>query len=120
VQDDTWKVAIGNDFFGDFNPYSDLIAGDWFNGKGRDHHTGAVYRDGHWLTEAAKQDEVLKPAGDTPLWFGQVDETSTTIWAQFKDVNPNEAEVEINVRQAVFYPAPVSYTHLTLPTTPYV
>lgn len=104
VQNDTWKVAIPNSFFGDFNPYSDLIHGDWFNPKGRDHHTGAVYLNGHWLTEAANLDDVLKPIGNTTLWFGQVDETNTTIWAQFGHVNPNEAEVEINVRQTVFYP----------------
>ncbi len=104
VQNDTWKVAIPNSFFGDFNPYSDLINGDWFNPKGRNHHTGAVYLNGHWLTEAANLDNVLKPIGNTPLWFGQADETNTTIWAQFGDVNPNKAEVEINVRQTVFYP----------------
>jgi len=114
VQDDTWKVTLSNSFFGDFNPYSDLIAGDWFNGKGRNHHTGAVYLDGHWLTEAAQRDEVLKPVGSTPLWFGQVDATSTTIWAQFKGVNPNEAEVEINVRQTVFYPAKPGVNYLTV------
>ena len=63
VQNDTWKVAIPNSFFGDFNPYSDLIHGDWFNPKGREHHTGAVYLNGHWLTEAANPDDVLKPIG---------------------------------------------------------
>ncbi|MEK7995080.1 MAG: DUF1565 domain-containing protein, partial [Planctomycetota bacterium] len=104
VQDDTWKAVIPNSFFGNFNPYSDLIRGDWFNPKKRNHHTGAVYLNNHWLTEAAKLDDVLKPATDAPLWFGQVDETNTTIWAQFKGVNPNEAEVEINVRRTVFYP----------------
>jgi alpha-N-arabinofuranosidase len=104
VQNDTWKVAIPNSFFGDFNPYSDLIHGDWFNPRGRNHHTGAVYLNGHWLTEAANLNDVLKPIGNTPLWFGQVDETNTTIWAQFGDVNPNEAEIEINVHQTVFYP----------------
>jgi alpha-L-arabinofuranosidase len=114
VQDDTWKVTIANDFFGDFNPYNDLIAGDWFHGKGRDHHTGAVYLNEHWLTEAAKLDEVLQPAGDTPLWFGKVDETNTTIWAQFKGVNPNETAVEINVRQAVFYPAQTGVNYITV------
>jgi len=104
VQNDTWKTVIPNSFFGNFNPYSDLIHGDWFNPKKRNHHTGAVYLNSHWLTEAAKLDDVLKPATDTPLWFGQVDETNTTIWAQFKGVNPNETEVEINVRRTVFYP----------------
>ena len=64
VQDDVWKVTLPNSFFGSFNPYSDLIHGDWFNPKGREHHTGAVYLNGEWLTEAAKLDDVLKPAAD--------------------------------------------------------
>ena len=114
VQNDTWKVSIPNSFFGDFNPFSDLIHGDWFNPKGRNHHTGAVYLSGHWLTEAAKLDDVQKPVGDAPLWFGQVDETNTTIWAQFKDVNPNEAEVEINVRRTVFYPEKPGVNFITV------
>ena len=104
VQDDTWKATLPNAFFGGFNPYADLIHGDWFNPKGREHHTGAVYLDGEWLTEAAKLDEVIGPTGATPLWFGQVDQERTTIWAQFKGANPNEHLVEINVRRVVFYP----------------
>ena len=114
VQNDTWKVVIPKSFFGDFNPYSDLIHGDWFNPKGRNHHTGAVYLDEHWLTEAANPDDVLKSIGNTPLWFGQVDETNTTIWAQFDNVNPNEAEVEINVRQTVFYPEKPGVNFITV------
>jgi len=114
VQNNTWKVAIPNSFFGDFNPYSDLIHGDWFNPRGRAHHTGAVYLNGHWLTETANLDDVLKPIGNTPLWFGQVDETNTTIWAQLGDVNPNEAEVEINVRQTVFYPEKPGVNFITV------
>ena len=27
--------------------------GDWYTSKGRPVHTGAVYLDGQWLTEAA-------------------------------------------------------------------
>jgi alpha-N-arabinofuranosidase len=114
VQNDTWKVNIPNSFFGGFNPYSDLIRGDWFNRRGRDHHTGAVYLKGHWLTEAAKLEDVLKPIGDTPLWFGRVDKTNTNIWAQFRGVNPNEVEVEINVRRAVFYPEKPGINYLTV------
>ncbi|GMU21413.1 MAG: hypothetical protein AMXMBFR13_15060 [Phycisphaerae bacterium] len=104
VQNDTWKVILPNAFFGSFNPYSDLIRGDWFNPKDREHHTGAVYLNGEWLTEAAKQEEVLQPVAATPLWFARVDEANTTIWAQFKAANPNEQLVEINVRRTVFYP----------------
>ena len=114
VQNDTWKVNIPNSFFGDFNPYSDLIHGDWFNPRGRNHHTGAVYLNGHWLTEAANLSDVLKSIGNTPLWFGQVDDTNTTIWAQFGHVNPNETEVEINVRQTVFYPEKPGVNFITV------
>lgn len=46
VQDEVCKVTLPNTFFGGFNPYSDLIRGDWFNPKGREHHTGAVYLNG--------------------------------------------------------------------------
>ncbi len=114
VANDTWKVVIPNSFFGDFNPYSDLINGDWFNPKKRQHHTGAVYLDEHWLTESARKDDVLKPISKTPLWFGQVNKNNTTIWAQFKDVNPNDAGVEINVRQTLFYPDKTGVNFITV------
>jgi len=126
VQDEVWKVTLPNSFFGSFNPYSDLIRGDWFNAKNREHHTGAVYLTGDWLSEAAKLDDVLAGRGEPParppgvkstaaddpagrpyhgaLWFAKVDGENTTIWAQFKGVNPNEQLVEINVRRTVFYP----------------
>jgi len=68
---DTWKATLPNTFFGEYNPCQDLVRGDWFNPRGREHHTGAVYLDGHWLTEAAKLDEVMMPAGSTPPWLRQ-------------------------------------------------
>ncbi len=114
VRHDTWKVTLPNTFFGDFNPYADRIHGDWFNPKGREHHTGAVYLNGHWLTEAAKREEVLKPAGEAPLWFAALDEKQTTLWAQFKGVDPNEADVEINVRRTVFYPSKPGRNYITV------
>lgn len=114
IEHDTWKVTLPNSFFGDFNPYGDVIHGDWFNPKGREHHTGAVYVDNHWLIEAAQLDDVLRPVGETPLWFGRVDEHATTIWAQFKDLDPNDGRVEINVRRAVFYPARPGINYITL------
>jgi len=127
VQDDVWKVTLPNSFFGGFNPYRDLIHGDWFEPKGRLHHTGAVYLNGEWLIEAATLDQVLAPAGMrspwlasvreqylAPLWFGQVDASSTTLWAQFKGVNPNEQTVEVNVRQTVFYPDKPGRNYITV------
>jgi len=59
IQDDIWTVSIPNTFFGNFNPFNDVIHGDWFRDGGRRHHTGAVYLNGHWLAEAANKDEVF-------------------------------------------------------------
>jgi alpha-N-arabinofuranosidase len=120
IQHDTWKVTLPNRRFGDFNPYEDLIQGDWFNPMGRTHHTGAVYLNDHWLTEAATLDDVMKPVGEaasTPdirLWFSKVDSTDTTLWAQFKGINPNEAQVEMNCRQTVFYPEKTGMNYITV------
>ncbi len=66
------------------------------------------------MTEAVGLDDVLKPAAAAPLWFAQVDDRNTTIWAQFKGVNPNEQVVEINVRQTVFYPAKTGINYITV------
>ena len=65
VQPGVWKLTLPNSFFGSFNPYGDLIRGDWFNPKGREHHTGAVYLNGEWLVEAASLDHILKPGSQT-------------------------------------------------------
>ena len=104
LQEDIWNVTLTNTFFAKFNPYSDVIHGDWFDPKGRQHHTGAVYLNGDWLTEAATRDEILKSAGNGLLWYAQVNGDTTTIWVKLKGVDPNEQLVEINVRQTVFYP----------------
>ena len=114
VQDDVWKAIIPNSFFGGFNPYGDLIRGDWFEPKGREHHTGAVYLNGEWLAEAAKLEDVLGPVGATPLWFGRVDKETTTIWSQFRGSNPNEQLVEVNVRRTVFFPDKTGINYITV------
>jgi alpha-N-arabinofuranosidase len=55
-----------------------------------------------------------KNARDLRLWFAQVDASNTMIWAQFEGVNPNDVEVEINVRQAVFYPEKPGINYITV------
>ena len=114
VHDDVWKLTLTNSFFGNFNPYADLIHGDWFDPRGREHHTGAVYLNGEWLTEAARLEDFMKEPGKTPLWFGRVSTNTTTIWAQFPGVDPNAHLVEINVRQTVFYPSETGRNYITV------
>lgn len=117
LSDETWKAVVPNSLFGDFNPFTDPIRGDWFAPLGRPHHTGAVYLKGHWLTEAPVADSVMKPAGKSPYWFAIADSTqdgNTTIWAQFPGTDPNTSLVEINVRKAVFYPEKTGINYITI------
>ncbi|SMO71969.1 DUF1565 domain-containing protein [Solitalea koreensis] len=104
---DTWMVKIPNQFFGKFNPFKEYIHGDWFwpTPKERKYLRGAVYLNGDWLMEAAKKEEVLGAFdGKNPLWYASADADTTTIWAQFKNVDPNKELVEVNARETVFYP----------------
>ncbi|NLO34293.1 MAG: carbohydrate-binding protein [Candidatus Hydrogenedentes bacterium] len=48
------------------------------------------------------------------LWFAQAEEDHTTIWAQFKGVDPNQACIEVNVRPAVFYPKQPGINYITV------
>jgi len=63
VQDDVWKVVLPNSVFGDFNPYTDVIGGEWYSTPkdGFDRHSGAVYLNGDWLDEAPDLEHVLPP-----------------------------------------------------------
>ena len=117
LDNDTWQVKIPNTFLGKFNPYGDRIHGDWFSPtpKDRKYSTGAVYLNDDWLMEAAKKEEVMATADEkNPLWWAEVDSTTTTIWAQFKNVDPNKETVEINVRQTIFYPDKPFINFITL------
>ena len=113
-QNDTWKAVIPNSFFGNYNPFSDLISGDWFHPQGRTAHTGSVYMDDQWLKEATALDQVLKPASGASLFFAEVRSDSTVVHAQFPGKNPNMAQVEVNVRQTVFYPTKNFINYITV------
>lgn len=117
IGNDIWEVKVPNSLFGSFNPFADKIRGDWFwpTPKDRQYHTGAVYLNGHWLMEASKKEELTqKIDANNLLWWSEVDTTTTTIWAQFNQVNPNEEQIEINVRQTVFYPEQPFINYITV------
>ena len=118
-----WKTTIPNSFFGDYNPYKDLIAGDWFNNMDRVHHTGEVYLNGKSLWESGTIDGVLNPKaqtdkydpeGSTYTWFCESDKSNTYIYANFHNADPVRELVEINVRKSCFYPDTVGINYITV------
>ncbi|WP_246552331.1 right-handed parallel beta-helix repeat-containing protein [Vallitalea pronyensis] len=116
-----WKVEIDNSFFGHYNPFVDELYGDWFDDHGYTHHTGEVFINDHALYEVPTLEQVLKPEeGDNPdpwfsyKWFCQSDKATTTIWANFHDMNPNETLVEISVRPYCFWPEKTGVNYITV------
>jgi hypothetical protein len=123
VRDGVWKATVANTFFGEYNPYKDIIAGDWFDRMGMDHHTGEVYLNGKSLFEKGSLDEVADPKphrravdkqASLYAWYCQSDDKDTTIWANFHGNNPNNELVEINVRDACFYPDAPGRNYITV------
>jgi len=118
-----WKATIPNKLFGKYNPYKDVILGDWFTDKGRPHHTGEVYLNGKSLWETNLLEQVIHPEPTKDIrerdnslwaWFAEVDAKNTYIYANFHDKDPNKELVEINVRDSVFYPDQTGRNYITV------
>jgi hypothetical protein len=100
--------VIPNSFLKDYNPYSDVLTGDWFNKKAWNHHTGEVLSMGnHYLKKSnlndmmeSKQYEALDHKASTLGMLKLMN--NTTIWANFQKFNPNKELVEINVYESCF------------------
>ncbi|MCH2176922.1 MAG: right-handed parallel beta-helix repeat-containing protein [Lentisphaeria bacterium] len=109
---DVWLLTLPNDYFGTFNPYANLISGDWFLDKGRKHHTGAVYLNDMAFNEASHLEDLFE--GMSYAWFAKSKSFYTRIWATFPNCNPNEEFVEINKRKTVFYPSQPGINFITV------
>ncbi len=106
-----WKISLPKSFFGDYNPYEDVIAGDWFIRQGRDHHTGEVYLNGRALFEEVSIDKVKEKKLS---WYCRVENRETHIHANFGDSNPNRELTEVNVRSTCFYPDKPGRSYITV------
>lgn len=123
VKDNVWKVVVSNSMFGNYNPYQDSVFGDWFNRKGRVHHTGEVFLNGKSLYEKENLEKVLNPVADTKIkdpegslytWYCESDLNNTTIWANFQKFNPNKELTEISARRTCFYPDKPGINYITI------
>lgn len=122
-----WQAVVPNTLFGQFNPFAIPVEGDWVVRHREDDprtHLGDVYLNGMSFYEVLSHAELANPVrretivddrtgrevavtnpDATPyVWYAEVGQDETVIWANFHGANPNEELVEINVRRSVFYP----------------
>lgn len=124
VEGDIYKVSIPNGYFNDFNPYTEIIYGDWYRDLDRTNHLGQVYYNGIALVE---EDSYEKMADGKALywawdpeysaahkWYTCQKDGNTVIYARFPEGNPNENCVEINVRRRVFFPEETGIHYITV------
>ena len=121
-QGDVWVARIPNGLFGNYNPYTTLIEGDWYI-PSKPFHTGEVYLNGKSMYEAEDLEGVLQPqeyksswdrAFTIYRWYTCQEDGNTVLYANFHGANPNEENVEINVRRNCFYPSKTGVNYITL------
>lgn len=129
-QGTTWVTRIPNGVFGNYNPYVEIVEGDWYfsprdpkTGNFIDMHRGAVYLNDRMLYETASLEECIRgevfpdswePEYSIYKWYTCQEGAETVIYANFQGKNPNEEKVEINVRRNCFMPDKKGVGYITL------
>ena len=107
-----WVNRVKNSMFGSYNPYTEMVCGDWYFAP-TVRHTGSIFLDDRMMYETVSLDECAKgekdpcswdPEGSTWKWFTEQDGDDTVIYANFHRLNPNNHKVEIVVRRNCFMP----------------
>ena len=119
-----YTARVSNDIFGNYNPYTTLVGGDWFIASFTA-HTGDVFLNGKSMYEVSGIDAVNEPvvskASWDPdfsiyVWYSEQDTASneTVFYANFHGADPNRENVEITVRRNCFYPQKEGIGYITL------
>lgn len=120
-QGNVWVCRIDNGIFGDYNPYTTFVGGDWYFAPVV-RHTGAVYLNDRQLYEAESLEECIKgeiyapswePEYSVYKWYTCQEGNETVIYANFQEADPNKEKVEINVRRNCFMPSKTGVGYIT-------
>ena len=116
-----WVCRVENGVFGDYNPYTTMVGGDWYFAPVV-RHTGAVYLNDRQLYETESLEECIKaevyppswePEYSVYKWYTEQEGNTTVIYANFQGKDPNEEKVEINVRRRCFMPSKTGVGYIT-------
>lgn len=110
IGNNIWKATIDNNLFGKYNPYKQVIDGDWLMKPiDKPLHTGQVYMNDNALSEVSDISLL------TPMkWYVEVKPNVTEIYANFGEYDPNIECVEINVRESCFCPDKIGVNYITI------
>ncbi len=120
--DKVWTASVDNEIFGDYNPYTTYVYGDWYF-AGKSKHTGVVYLNDKMLYEAASIEEVeaglptkesWEPEASKLKWYAVQDGGRTVFYCNFGEADPNNENVEINVRRECFMPQEEGIGYITV------
>ncbi len=121
-QGDVWRLRIPNSYFGDYNPYTTVVHGDWYWADAP-MHTGEVFLRRAAMYEVSNIDACLhpevNPASWDPqasvyTWFTAQENQDTVIFANFHGEAPNAEDVEITVRRRCFFPKENGLNNITV------
>lgn len=119
-----YTARVSNDLFGDYNPYTTLVSGDWFIATFIA-HTGDIFLNGKSMYEVTCLDSVTHPSVSNAswdpdfsvyVWYSEQDagKDETVFYANFQGADPNRENVEITVRRNCFYPQKEGIGFITL------
>ncbi len=119
---DVWVNRVDNGAFGDYNPYTTRVCGDWYFAPAV-RHTGSVFFDDRMLYEADSLEACLAGEADPCAWnaeesrwkwFSEQDGRETVLYANFRGEDPNAHKVEITVRRNCFMPDRTGVGYITV------
>ena len=121
-QNDVWTARVNNGLFGDNNPYTTYVCGDWYFAP-TVRHTGSVYYNDHMLYESVTLEECIAgeadpcswvPEESKMKWYCEQEGGETVFYVNLHGLNPNNEKMEISVRRNVFMPKENGINYITV------
>ncbi|MBE5836704.1 right-handed parallel beta-helix repeat-containing protein [Butyrivibrio sp.] len=122
VKGNLWKTTVKNSIFGDYNPYTTRVYGDWYFAP-IVRHTGAVFINNSMMFETTSLAECQKGKPDPLawdqeaakyLWYTEQDGDETVLYGNFQGLDPNKENVEFLVRRNCFMPEENGINYITV------
>ena len=118
----TYIARIDNGVFGDYNPYKQMVCGDWYFAP-TVRHTGFVVLNDRMMYETVTLEECTAGEADPFSWqteeskykyYTEQDGDTTVLYANFQGLDPRKEDVEIAVRRNCFMPDENGISYITV------